>query len=340
MIKMINDNSEKLTSRINDGHGFTSRSVGQVSASTITPNNYLTCIDSSTVVRHSPEGSLLRRGDIVLKINEKTIQSLKDSITPLIPSSNERFTNRIFNDHIFVSMIRNVCEMTVMRNQQVITFHEPRKIIPDSAFISSSQSNPISPDIYYLNLGKLKTKELPDILDRLNNYKGVIIDIRNGYPVDMGFVIPHYCFETQELCYSMVTEADFSHPGAFYKKENTSRHPDELWQERKEFTGKKILLINEIIMSAGETWVLLFRLSGFKLIGTPTAGANGRIKSFPLPGYNLTANFSGMGFYYPNGEQMQRIGIIPDIEVYPTMDDIMAGRDEVLEAAIKYLNSE
>ena len=37
---------------------------------------------------------------------------------------------------------------------------------------------------------------------------------------------------------------------------------------------------------------------------------------------------------------MQRTGIIPDIEVYPTMDDIMAGRDEVLEAAIKFLNAD
>jgi len=36
---------------------------------------------------------------------------------------------------------------------------------------------------------------------------------------------------------------------------------------------------------------------------------------------------------------MQRTGVIPDIEVYPTMDDIMAGKDEVLEAAIRYLNS-
>ena len=63
------------------------------------------------------------------------------------------------------------------------------------------------------------------------------------------------------------------------------------------------------------------------------------LKSIPLPGYNLTAYFSGLGWYYPNGEQMQRTGVIPDIEVYPTMDDIISGRDEVIEAAIKYLNS-
>ena len=35
----------------------------------------------------------------------------------------------------------------------------------------------------------------------------------------------------------------------------------------------------------------------------------------------------------------QRKGIIPNIEVYPKMDDIMAGRDEVFEAVITFINS-
>ena len=114
---------------------------------------------------------------------------------------------------------------------------------------------------------------------------------------------------------------------------------DELWQERKEYTGKKVLLINERNMSSDETWAMAFRLNGFTLIGTPTAGANGNIKSISLPGYKITAHFSGLGWYYPDDTQMQRTGIMPDIEVYPTMDDIMMGRDEVLEATIQYLNS-
>ena len=328
---------QKLASRINDGHGFTSRSIGPIAANTVPSNNYLAFVDSSTVVRNPPEGSMLKRGDIILNIKGKTIQSLKDSIMPLIPSSNRRFTYRIFNDYIFDSMIGNGCEMTVMRNQQEITFQEPRKIIPDTAFISSP-SKPISSDIFYLNLGKLKTKDMPAILDSLNNYKGVIIDMRNSFD-RMAFFIHYYFSQTQEYCFSMVARVDSFHPGAFYKEELFLKCPDESWLKREEYTGKKVLLIDERMMSLGETWAMLFKLNGFTLIGTPTAGANGDIKSIPLPGYNLTAYYSGLGWYYPNGEQMQRTGIIPDIEVYPTMDDIMAGRDEVIEAAIGYINS-
>ena len=336
LVSDYHKNIQKLTSRLNDGHGFTSHSIGQVSAYTYQPNPYLTLIDSSTVVRNPPEGSMMKGGDIILKINGEAIQSLKDSITQLIPSSNKRFEYNIFNGHIFDSMIRKGCELTVMRNQQVITFYEPMTKRSDTTVISLTTSNPISSDIYYLNLSKFKMEDWP-ILDSLNSYKGVIIDMRNGYPPLNMWPIYHF-FQTQEFCYGMATQADFSHLGAFYKKENITRFPDELWKERKEYTGKKVLLINEMIMSAGETWAMSFRLNGFTLIGTPTAGANGNIVSLPLPGYKLNAYFSGLGWYYPNGEQMQRTGIIPDIEVYTTMDDIMEGRDEVLDAAIKYLN--
>ncbi len=43
---------------------------------------------------------------------------------------------------------------------------------------------------------------------------------------------------------------------------------------------------------------------------------------------------SGIGVLYPDGKPTQRIGILPDLEVRPTIAGIRAGRDEVLEAGI------
>jgi len=45
---------------------------------------------------------------------------------------------------------------------------------------------------------------------------------------------------------------------------------------------------------------------------------------------------SGIGVFYPDRTPTQRVGIIPDLEVRPTIDGIRAGRDEVLEAAVSY----
>jgi C-terminal processing protease CtpA/Prc len=73
-------------------------------------------------------------------------------------------------------------------------------------------------------------------------------------------------------------------------------------------------------------------------IGSPTAGANGDITNFILPG-NLVVTFTGHDVRHPDGRQLQRIGIQPHVYVRPTIAGIRAGRDEVLEAAVSYLQA-
>jgi hypothetical protein len=43
--------------------------------------------------------------------------------------------------------------------------------------------------------------------------------------------------------------------------------------------------------------------------------------------------FSGIGVYYPDGTETQRIGVKIQKEVKPTIKGIEAGKDEVLEYA-------
>lgn len=56
-----------------------------------------------------------------------------------------------------------------------------------------------------------------------------------------------------------------------------------------------------------------------------------------LPGGIRTA-ISGIGIYYPDGGKTQRVGIVPDIEVKPTIQGIKDGRDEALAKAIELIN--
>jgi len=55
-----------------------------------------------------------------------------------------------------------------------------------------------------------------------------------------------------------------------------------------------------------------------------------------LPG-NLIVSFTGHNIRHADGRQLQRIGIQPTIRVAPTIRGVAAGRDEILEAAVKYL---
>jgi len=78
-------------------------------------------------------------------------------------------------------------------------------------------------------------------------------------------------------------------------------------------------------------------LSSF--IGSPADGANGDVTNLVLPG-GIYVNFSGHDVRHSDGRQLQRIGIQPQIAVEPTPRGIREGRDEVLEAAIKYFDAQ
>ena len=334
----INSNDEltyrkvvvQLATRLNDGHAFTN----------VTPPfdrykfKYIAFIDSSTVIRTSLEGSLLERGDIILSIDGKSIRDIRDSIAAFIPSSNKRYTDNAVNGCIFNS-IMDSCIITVMRNQQIMTFREGKKTLPKEMESSHFFHN-ISSDIGYVNLELIKESDIPVLMDTINPFGGIIFDLRN-YPRNTGDLLFNL-IQTRSLHYASAIYVDFSRLGAFYKQECIINLPDELWKGRKTYKGKIVFLINELTMSMAETMAMILRSNGIILVGTPTAGANGGVHFFRLPG-NITVYYPLYGLYYPDGEEVQRKGIVPDIEVYPTMDDVMAGRDEVLEAAITFLNS-
>lgn len=54
----------------------------------------------------------------------------------------------------------------------------------------------------------------------------------------------------------------------------------------------------------------------------------------------LDLNYSSIGIYYPDGTNAQRAGVKIDRQVYPTVEGIRTGRDEVLEAALYSINGQ
>ena len=65
-------------------------------------------------------------------------------------------------------------------------------------------------------------------------------------------------------------------------------------------------------------------------------GANGNVTNLSAPG-GLHVRFTGLGVWHADGRQLQRKGLQPTVEVYPTLAGIRSGKDEVLEKAIEYV---
>jgi C-terminal processing protease CtpA/Prc len=98
-----------------------------------------------------------------------------------------------------------------------------------------------------------------------------------------------------------------------------------------------VMLIDERTLSQAEhTGLFLEAANGTKFVGSPTAGANGDVTTVLLPG-RARMTFSGHAVRHADGRQLQRLGLEPDVPVRQTIAGVRAGRDEVLEAALRYL---
>jgi C-terminal processing protease CtpA/Prc len=105
------------------------------------------------------------------------------------------------------------------------------------------------------------------------------------------------------------------------------------------YKGKIAILVNETTQSSAEYHTMAFRTApNAKVFGSTTAGADGNVSEILLPG-NISTMISGIGVYYPDGTETQRIGIVPDVEIKPTVEGIKNGKDEVLDKALEWIKS-
>ncbi|MEO8116943.1 MAG: S41 family peptidase, partial [Bacteroidota bacterium] len=103
------------------------------------------------------------------------------------------------------------------------------------------------------------------------------------------------------------------------------------------FKGDIIILINENTMSVGEFLTMAYqKAEKVHTLGTATAGADGNVIYAGLPG-GISLQFTGLGVYYPDGSETQRVGIKQDILVKQTIEGFRKNEDEQFNKAVEYL---
>lgn len=98
-----------------------------------------------------------------------------------------------------------------------------------------------------------------------------------------------------------------------------------------------VILTNERTGSQGESTTMSLRNAPNSIVlGRTTAGTNGDVRPFKLPG-SIECRISGLGIFHPDKKPTQRIGLQPDIYLEPTIEGIKEGRDEYIEKAIEII---
>jgi len=185
-------------------------------------------------------------------------------------------------------------------------------------------------DVAYLKLSSVATTNVDSYIQQAESAEVFVIDIRN-YPNEfVVFSLGGHLVSTPAP-FVRFTQADPTNPGAFLWGVTISHTPIE-----PTFNGKVVILVDEVSQSQAEYTAMAFRAAPDAIVvGSTTAGADGNVSRIPLPG-DVESMISGIGVFYPDGTPTQRVGIVPDLVVLPTIAGIRQGRDEVLEAAVSY----
>lgn len=276
-----------------------------------------------------------RKGDVIYDIEGKTIPQMINSLGKYIPASNSwgkvnKIKDKLLfsnNDSLSVKIEREGQNLEIKTKTYLIKniLHEKAVSLQKWKFIDHEKKTG------YVNMGIIEKEDLDDMYSSLKLTKSIIFDLRN-YPKQT--IIPlSYLLLPEHSVYYQFTFPDTSYPGKFYSRKNsTGRKNPEYYK------GNVIVLVDENTQSQAETTTMMFKQHPkAKIIGSNTSGANGDVIMFKIA--DLETRFTGLGAYYPDGRETQRIGIIPDIIVKTTVEGVKSGKDEVLEKALEYIKS-
>lgn len=329
----------ELVVKINDSHaGLRTPLTNQYLGSRWIPAKFK-IIDEQAIITGFYDQKLakeddLQIGDILTKVNGKSISKILTEKDKYIHASNVSVKLRnaykcIFNgssDSLHIEYIREG------KSQ-----HKTIKRYPFSKFKLEKNKDLkwkiLENNIGYVNMGILERMDVPAMMDSLINTKAIVFDVRN-YPRGSMYDISNYLNEEPKE-FVKLTVPNLNYPGKFTWTQSIKCGG----KEGPKYKGQVVILVNEETQSHAEfTTMCLQTAPNAIVIGSQTAGADGNVSQLNIPG-EFKSYMTGIGVFYPDGRETQRIGIVPDIEVKPTPKGLKAQKDEVLEKAIEVIEN-
>jgi C-terminal processing protease CtpA/Prc len=192
----------------------------------------------------------------------------------------------------------------------------------------------LEPGIWYVDVTRARMAQVRAMLDKLASARGVVFDLR-GYPTEAGRqILPHLISAAEDDRWMHVSRISgpFGEIGDWQSMSwNVGPATPRIASRRVFLTDGRAISYAESVMG----YVRDHKLA--TIIGSTTAGTNGNIADFAVPG-GFTIVFTGMRVTRHDGRTpFHLVGVSPDIPLEPTLAGIRAGRDEVLERALAVL---
>ncbi len=341
----------KMVAEFHDSHGFLRLPPLENPPVFYFPPTVEGYAENQTYIRGVlDENSGFQVGDVVLEVDDEPIAKILERFTVRVAASTPQAAmQQVHGYGIFrgaqnskavfrvrgldgkiraVETVRNVASS----DPRFARFNDRKRKTPVVSILPSGFA--------YVDLDRLTNAEVDKMLETIKNAPAVIFDMR-GYPNGTAWSIAPRLTAKKTPVAALFSRPQ---PEAVNFNDDTAatynfaqKFPE--WNGEI-YTGKVVMLIDENAQSQSEHAALFFETArpDINFIGTPTAGANGDVTATVLPG-NIIVFFSGHNVRHADGGQLQRIGIQPTIKVAPTIKGLTGGKDEILDAAVKFLQT-
>lgn len=332
------DTLKRMVGELEDGHGSVTL-PGYVWPQPL--NILFDWVGDRLIVVKAGEGvEKIKPGDEVVAIRGTPTAEWYAELRQRVSASTEGLARaRVLWETPSFGMKNEPVEMTFRRAGSVgeeFTVTVPRT----SDYASLKEARPangseVAPGIVYFDLNGADDPALRAAMPAISRADGVIFDLR-GYPGDAAVrVLRHLTGEPIQSAKWQIGLARFP------DQENIEWRNTGRWRltplEPRLGSGKQkvVFITNGRAISYAESCMGI--VEAYKLgeiVGEPTAGTNGNVNRFHVCGTYIIG-WTGMRVIKHDDSQHHGVGIRPTIPKSRTVEGIAAGRDELLETAIK-----
>lgn len=343
----------KMYANINDTHGYISGNAALIKLMGEAPPPFVVdLIEDQVVVTQLRSDSVcktlgIRLGDVILKINGVPVGEIMKKYPPYFahstaePMSQRSAWYSVRGDEGGTGIFTIGDQRGKQRDIRIKWTNDYNKgFMPNYRMDTISM---ITDGIGYADLTRMEVGQTDEMFERLKNTKAIIFDMR-GYPKGTAWSIAPRLSERKNIPLALYRKREVLGPNITSGDVLSSKSYTEFIQtvassNKWKYKGKTVMLIDHMAVSQSEHTGLFFeQMNNTVFIGSPTAGANGDVTRFEIPG-GMILNFSGQGVWHADGRQLQRLGLQPHVVVRPTIKGIRAGKDEVLDKAVEWINA-
>lgn len=305
----------------------------------------------------------LKVGEIVTHLHGKPVEAFYQEARPYISASRERERQTRFSSHLYLGWFLPEVFMIGLKDGRQVEVDrsqftrppfrtEGRWLVPGKvAYVHIPSFNEPQCEAQALDYVREFSASDAIIFDVRSNTGGVSPDRLVDALMDRPY---QYCAESTPASFSL-----FQFQQGFFKNWPEAgdalrmgarflspfEHSYLMWpapviQPRETlYRGRVVILISRYTGSAAEDFVMPFKNNGRGvLIGEVTSGSTGQPYHHVF-GDGIRIYVGTKRVYFPDGSAFEGVGIAPDVVVMPSLEDLRAGRDPVLDYALEAAQS-